>query len=67
MPERLSKLIIRTAQEQWELARQNAENGAARKREQEHVEAVAEGLVCLGHAWMGLSNQINRWLPTVNR
>ena len=46
---------VAAAQEEWELARQYAEKGVARKREQEHVEALAEGLVWLGHAWLGLN------------
>lgn len=38
----------------WEVARVHAERGIALKRRQEHIEAVAEGLLWLGHALVGL-------------
>jgi len=41
--------------QEWEIARSYAEDGVARKREQEHLDAIAEGLVWLGHAWLGLN------------
>jgi predicted ATPase/class 3 adenylate cyclase len=38
----------------WQSAKEYAEAGVAMKREYEHIEGVAEGLVWLGHAWLGL-------------
>jgi class 3 adenylate cyclase/tetratricopeptide (TPR) repeat protein len=46
---------VTAAQGEWDLARRYSETGVAKKREYGHVEAVAEGLVWLGHAWLGLS------------
>jgi class 3 adenylate cyclase/tetratricopeptide (TPR) repeat protein len=43
------------AQGEWDFARKYSEMGIAKKRESEHVEAMAEGLIWLGHAWLGLS------------
>ena len=37
------------------MAREYAEIGVAMKREQGHLEAMAEGLLWLGHAWLGLN------------
>jgi predicted ATPase/class 3 adenylate cyclase len=46
---------VTASQGEWDLARRYAETGAAKKREYEHVEAMAEGLIWLGHAWLGLN------------
>jgi class 3 adenylate cyclase/tetratricopeptide (TPR) repeat protein len=46
---------VTAAQGEWDLARKYSETGVAKKREYEHVEAMAEGLIWLGHAWLGLS------------
>jgi predicted ATPase len=46
---------VTAAQGEWDLARKYSETGVAKKREYGQVEAVAEGLVWLGHAWLGLS------------
>ncbi|UCH60785.1 MAG: AAA family ATPase [Anaerolineales bacterium] len=46
---------VAAAQGEWDLARKYCELGVAKKREQEQVEAMAEGLHWLGHAWLGLS------------
>jgi class 3 adenylate cyclase/tetratricopeptide (TPR) repeat protein len=46
---------ITASQGEWELARKFAETGVAKKREYEQVEAMAEGLIWLGHAWLGLN------------
>jgi predicted ATPase/class 3 adenylate cyclase len=43
------------AQGEWDTARRYSEMGVAKKREYEQVEAMAEGLIWLGHAWLGLS------------
>jgi predicted ATPase/class 3 adenylate cyclase len=45
---------VTAAQGEWDLARKYSETGVAKKREYEHLEAMAEGLVWLGHAWLGL-------------
>ena len=45
---------VTAAQGEWELARKYAETGVTKKREYEQVEAMAEGLIWLGHAWLGL-------------
>jgi len=45
---------VTAAQGEWDLAREFSETGVARKRKYEHIEAIAEGLVWLGHAWLGL-------------
>jgi predicted ATPase/class 3 adenylate cyclase len=39
---------------EWEMAIKHGEEGIAKKREQAQVEAVAEGLIWMGHAWLGL-------------
>jgi len=49
---------VTAAQGEWDLARKYSENGVAKKREYGQVEAVAEGLVWLGHAWLGLSQPV---------
>jgi tetratricopeptide (TPR) repeat protein len=46
---------VTAAQGEWDLAREYSESGVAKKREHGHVEAIAEGLVWLGHAWLGLN------------
>ncbi len=46
---------VSSAQEEWDLARTYSESGVAKKREQEQLEAMAEGLLWLGHAWLGLN------------
>lgn len=46
---------VTAAQEEWGLARKYSETGVEKKRKLGHVEAMAEGLVWLGHAWLGLS------------
>ncbi len=50
---------VTSAQGDWEAARKYAEAGTAMKRRFEQTEAVAEGLVWLGHAWMGLGQPEN--------
>jgi predicted ATPase/class 3 adenylate cyclase len=44
---------------EWEMTLKYAEDGIAKKREQEQVEAVAEGLIWMGHAWVGLDQPEN--------
>ncbi len=46
---------VASSQGEWELAREYSEMGVAMKREQEHLEAMAEGLLWLGNAWLGLN------------
>jgi len=43
-----------SADEEWELALKYAREGITEKRKHEQVEAVAEGLIWMGHAWVGL-------------
>jgi tetratricopeptide (TPR) repeat protein len=45
---------VYSAMGEWEMTIKYADDGIAKKREQEQVEAVAEGLIWLGHAWVGL-------------
>jgi predicted ATPase len=45
---------VSSAIEEWEMTIKYAEDGISMKREQEQIEAVAEGLIWLGHAWVGL-------------
>ncbi len=45
---------VTSAQGEWDLARKYSDTGVAKKREQEQVEAMAEGLLWLGHSWLGL-------------
>jgi predicted ATPase/class 3 adenylate cyclase len=49
---------VTAAQQEWHLARRYSEMGVAQKREHEHLEAMAEGLIWLGHAWLGLSQPV---------
>ena len=46
---------VASAQGEWDLARKYSETGIAKKQKHEQVEAVAEGLLWLGHAWIGLN------------
>ena len=46
---------VASAQGEWELAREYSEMSVAKKREQGHLEAMAEGLLWLGNAWLGLN------------
>jgi class 3 adenylate cyclase/tetratricopeptide (TPR) repeat protein len=46
---------VSASQGDWDLAREYAETGIAKKRQYEQVEAIAEGLIWLGHAWLGLT------------
>jgi tetratricopeptide (TPR) repeat protein len=46
---------VTAAQEDWKNAIKYAEEGVAMKREFEQTEAVAEGLVWMGHSWLGLN------------
>ena len=46
---------VTASQEDWDVARKYAEKGIAQKRKYEHIEAAAEGLIWLGHAWLGLN------------
>jgi tetratricopeptide (TPR) repeat protein len=50
---------VTSAQGEWDLALKYAEDGIAMKREFEQLEAVAEGLVWLGNAWIGLEQPEN--------
>ena len=50
---------VASARGEWDLTRQYSEAGIALKREQEHSEAVAEALMWLGHAWLGLNQPQN--------
>ncbi|MEJ2364355.1 MAG: tetratricopeptide repeat protein, partial [Deltaproteobacteria bacterium] len=45
---------VTAAQGKWDLARKYSEAGIAKKLEHENIEAMAEGLIWLGHAWLGL-------------
>jgi tetratricopeptide (TPR) repeat protein len=47
---------VATSAGNWELAREYAEKGVTMKRDFGHVEALGEGLLWLGHAWVGLGN-----------
>ncbi|MHA1991187.1 MAG: adenylate/guanylate cyclase domain-containing protein [Candidatus Hodarchaeales archaeon] len=46
---------VTSAQGEWENALQYAEKGIAMKREFEQADSVAEGLVWMGHSWLGLN------------
>jgi predicted ATPase/class 3 adenylate cyclase len=46
---------VTAAQGEWDLARMYSETAVEKKRAYEQVEAVAEGLLWLGHAWLGLN------------
>jgi len=54
------------AQGDWELAREHLEIGIAMKVEIEHRDAEAEGLLWLGHAWLGLKNP-DKALPLIEK
>jgi predicted ATPase/class 3 adenylate cyclase len=43
-----------SSQEEWEIALKYVEDGIVMKREFEHIEGIAEGLLWLGHCWVGL-------------
>jgi len=45
---------VTAAQGEWDSARKYSEAGIAKKREHENLEVMAEGLIWLGHAWLGL-------------
>ena len=47
------------AQGDWKLARKHLETGIAMKVEFEHTDAEAEGLLWLGHTWLGFENPDN--------
>lgn len=51
---RLNLAWVAAARGDWETARDHAEEAVAQKRRQEHTEAVAEGLLWMGHALVGL-------------
>ncbi|UCH27350.1 MAG: tetratricopeptide repeat protein [Trueperaceae bacterium] len=45
---------VSSAQGNWDLAREHALTGVELTKKVDHHEAAAEGLVWLGHAWLGL-------------
>jgi tetratricopeptide (TPR) repeat protein len=45
---------VSSAQGEWELAREHALTGVEMAKRVDHHEAAAEGLVWLGHTWLGL-------------
>jgi tetratricopeptide (TPR) repeat protein len=54
------------AQGDWELARKHLETGIAMKIELEHTDAEAEGLLWLGHTWLGLEKP-DKALPLLEK